>query len=308
MPRAAAMGRNNMTDKNVNYLQPKNLEELQESLKKLSDNSVILAGGTDLLVTIREKNPNIDTILSICDINEMKGIAEMDGWIRIGAMVTHQESVSDKLINLYFHALKMACNSVGSLQIRNKGTLGGSIMNANPAGDVLPCVMLYNGEIETMDQNGIIKRINVHDFISQSGKPNLKKNEILTAIWLPLDFEKKSCFVKLGSRTEVTIAQISFCMSWKKTNDENRQIEAYIGAVDSKPFKVEKANILLENNPFDTEKLDSLSLILSNQIREIRENRKRESKLKIYENEKLYKERAVKGVLYDAVSYMKINS
>ncbi|MGD9569543.1 MAG: xanthine dehydrogenase family protein subunit M [Sedimentibacter sp.] len=294
-----------MVGENANYLQPKTLQELQVCLKDMTEESVVLAGGTDLMVSIRAKKTHIDTYLSLCSLNDMKGIYEKDGWIRIGAMSTHAEVANNNKIKTYFTALSMSCDHVGSAQIRNKGTIGGNIMNANPAGDVLPCIMLYDGEFEIFTPDGIMRRISIDEFISESGKTTLGKNEILMAIWLPIEYEKKSCFVKLGSRTEVTIAQISLCLSWKKSEDEYSDIKGFIGAVDKKPLEIEEIASILGNKPFETEKLNTLSSLLSNKISTIRMNRKRESKLKIYEHEKLYKERAVKGVVYDAVSCMK---
>jgi len=294
-----------MVGEYVNYLQPKTLQELRRCLLSLTGDSVVLAGGTDLMVSIRAKKPHIDAYLSLCNLREMHGISEHEGWIRIGAMVTHDEAASDDKIKTYFQALSMACSHVGSPQVRNKGTIGGSLMNATPAGDILPCVMLFHGEIEIFTAEGIYRRISVNEFLSETGKPKLSKQEVLMSIWIPINYDKKSCFVKLGSRTEVTIAQISFCLSWKKTEDVYSCIEAYMGAVDTEPLKVEEATVILGNKPYETKRMDTLASLLSDKIRTIRMNRKRESKLKVLECEKLYKERAVKGVVYDAVSYMK---
>lgn len=294
-----------MVSEHINYLQPKTMQELQEGLHGLSEKSVILAGGTDMMVHIRDMKPHIDTYLSLCKLKEMQGISEQDGWIRIGAMTTHAEAASDDKVKRYFNALSSACRRVGSQQIRNKGTIGGNLMNANPAGDVLPCIMLFGGEIETFSANGAYKRISIDKFPTETGKASLGRQEVLSAIWLPIDCNKKSCFVKLGSRTEVTIAQISLCLSWKKTDDKYDSIEAYMGAVDTRPLKIEEAQAALGNNPFSAENMDAFSEMLSEKIRAIRMNRKHESKLKILECEKLYKERAVKGVVYDAVACMR---
>lgn len=289
----------------INYIQPKTMQELQDGLNILTEQSVILAGGTDLMPHIRSNKPHIDTYLSLCKLKEIQGILEQDGWIRIGAMATHDETAEDDKIKRYFQALSSACAHVGSQQIRNKGTIGGNIMNANPAGDVIPCIMLFNGEIEIFSAEGIHKRIGINTFLNEAGKPTLGKHEVLMAIWLPINRDKKSCFVKLGSRAEVTIAQISLCLSWKKTDDKYVSIEAYMGAVDVKPFKIEEVQEVLGDNLFKTESMDTLSDMLSERIRAIRLKRKRESKLKIMECEKLYKERAVKGVVYDAIACMK---
>lgn len=289
----------------ISYIQPKTIQELQDGLNSLTEQSVILAGGTDLMPHIRSHKPHIDTYLSLCKLKEMQGILEQDGWIRIGAMVTHNEAAEDDKIKKYFQALSTACAHVGSQQIRNKGTIGGNLMNANPAGDVIPCLMLFNGEIEIFSAEGIHKRISINAFLNEVGKPSLKRHEVLMAIWLPIDSDKRSCFVKLGSRAEVTIAQISLCLSWKNQDVKYENIEAYMGAVDVKPLKIDEVQDILGNNPFITESMDALSEVLSEKIRAIRLNRKHESKLKIMECEKLYKERAVKGVVYDAIACMK---
>lgn len=294
-----------MEGTHINYLQPKTMQELQEGLSSLSEESVILAGGTDLMPHIRSCRPHIDTFLSLCKLKEMQGIIEQDGWIRIGAMVTHAEISLDTRIKKYFNALLSACAQVGSQQIRNKGTIGGNLVNANPAGDILPCLMLFNCEMETFSAVGVSKRIGVNSFLTELGKPSLGRHEVLTAIWLPIDCDKKSCFVKLGSRREVTIAQISLCLSWEKSGNRYDSIEAYMGAVDVRPLKIEEAQEVLGNNPLRTESMDALSEMLSEKIRAIRMRRKHESKLKVMDCEKLYKERAVKGVVYDAIAYMK---
>lgn len=288
----------------VNYLQPKTIQELREGLNCLTENSTILAGGTDLMPHIRSHKPHIDTYLSLCKLREMQGITEQDGWIRIGAMVTHEKVATDDKIKKYFGALSSACAHVGSQQIRNKGTIGGNIVNDNPAGDVIPCVMLFGGEVEIFSAEGITKIMSIDAFLTETGNHSLGSHEVLMAIWLPIDCEKKSCFVKLGSRSEVTIAQISLCISWKKNEDKYHNIEAYMGAVDVKPVKIEEAQAILGNNP-SNESMDALSRVLSEKIKAIRLNRKRESKLKIMECEKLYKERAVKGVVYDAIACMR---
>lgn len=294
-----------MVGEHINYIQPKTMRELQQGLNCLTEESIILAGGTDLMPHIRSRKPHIDTYLSLNKLKEMHGISEQDEWIRIGAMVTHAEIASNDKIKKYFNALLSACAQIGSQQIRNKGTIGGNLINANPAGDAIPCLMLFNGEVEIFSADGVSKRISINNFLTESGKSSLGRHEVLMAIWLPIDCDKKSCFVKLGSRKEVTIAQVSLCLSWKKTGNNYDTIELYMGAVDVRPIKIEETQTVLGNNPLSTKNMDALSEMLSKKIRAIRMKRKHESKLKIMECEKLYKERAVKGVVYDAIALMK---
>ena len=287
----------------VVYDQPKTLQELQVALEKASPDTVVLGGGTDLLISIRNQKPYIDRYISIGKVEDFIGIRREGDWLRIGAMTVHQDIADEPLVKEYFSALSMACDHVGSQQIRNKGTIGGSLANASPAGDLMPCVFLFHGEVEIFNKTGVSRRIPVEDFLREKGKTILETGEVLRAVWLPIQEKRRSCFVKLGARTDVTIAQISLCLSWKEQGEGKRQVEAYLGAVDVRPMKIEEAKELLGEELTD-EKKDAFSALLEERIRKIRENRKRPPKLRITEAERLYKERAVKGVVYDAVAYM----
>ena len=280
------------------YIQPRTMEELRELLPTLPERTAVLAGGTDLMIQIRDRHPDYDCILSLWSLAELRKIEEQDGWLRIGAMVTHAAAAEDSRIGRYFQGLRMSCSHVGSQQVRNKGTLGGSLMNASPAGDIAPCVFLYGGEIEVLSGGGS-RRIPVEEFFSERGKPVIHRGEILTAIWLPIDGQLHSCFRKLGSREEVTIAQISLCAAWKETDGRKEVLRAFAGAIDQRPVPFSGAQLLGQ-----PERAEEAAEMLSEQIREIRLKRTRPPKLKITEAEQLYKERAAKGVVYDVMELM----
>lgn len=286
------------------YLQPKSWGELKEDLQRLTEKSVILAGGTDLMPKIRsgKKEPNL--YLSLCRMEELKAIERQGEWLKIGAMAAHTQASEDPFIRKYFTALAMACSQIGSQQIRNKGTLGGSLANASPAGDIIPCIFLYGGKIEILGENGI-RSVDAESFLLENGCTLLGRNELITSILLPLEEERKSCFVKLGSRREVTIAQISLCISWKEEDNEKKDMKGFIGAVDIRPVEFEKAYLLGENSE---ESREEAAAWLADKIRGIRSNRTKESKLKITEAEKLYKERAVKGIVFDAADWIERES
>lgn len=287
------------------YLQPETLEELSEALSKMTEKSCILGGGTDILPEIRSNHPEIDIFISLCQLKEMCGITEEEGCLRIGAMTTHIEITKNPLVQKYFKALSMACGSVGSLQIRNKGTIGGSLGNASPAGDMIPCVDLFHGEIEVINQKKETRRIKGIDFILGVGRTGLREKEAILAICLPIKEKQESCFVKLGTRREVSIAQISLALSWERNKEGLPiNINAYLGAVDTKPIHVLEAKEILGNKGITDKDKDELSEKLSEKIRIIRENRKRQPKLRILDSEKIYKERAIRSVVYDAVEYM----
>ncbi len=282
------------------YLQPETQEELLKCLPELTQASVVLAGGTDLLPRLRKSSGEPDIYLSLWGIESFREITLEQGWLRIGAMVTHDKAAADPQIERYFQALKMACRRVGSQQIRNKGTLCGSIANASPAGDILPCVFLFEGEIEVAGVSGT-RWVRAEDFVGGNGKIKLGCGEIITAVCLPVKDNLQSCFVKLGSRREVTIAQISMCAAWevnRECPEKRENLRAVAGAVDVRPLPFDGKE-LSEAASGDEDAVLRVSQRLRNQIYDIRIKRQRESKLKLTEAEKLYKERAAKGLICD---------
>ena len=265
----------------VIYSQPTDMDGLARALGQATEKTVLLGGGTDLLIMIQKKHPPIDRYISLGKIPDLGKIEEQDGFLKIGAMATHHQIARNPLVEKYFPALSMACSHVGSQQIRNKGTIGGSLANASPAGDMMPCVFLFKGNQRTA----------------------LSLGEAVSALWLPIREERKSCFVKLGARTDVTIAQISLALSWEKKEKAIESVRAYLGAVDVRPLYLPEAEELLSGE-ISREKKDALAESLRDRIQGIRERRKRQPKLRITEAERLYKERAVKGIVYDAAEYM----
>lgn len=291
-----------MSGEQIMYFQPGNREELIRDLGRMTEPSVVVAGGTDLLPVIRVKQPQIASYLSLSHMEELKKIERVDQYMKIGSMVTHTELAENEEIRKYFTALSMACEKVGSLQIRNRGTIGGSLVNATPAGDMMPCAFLYHGEMEILNAEGKVRRESAEDFLSQKGRSDIGCGEILTAVWLPVKPERRSCFAKLGTRKEVTISQISLCLSWEMRGEQCCSLEGYMGSVDARPIVLTNLSCLEGECPVGDDKADCLSEELAGIIRGIRLASTRESKLRITEGEKLYKERAVKSVVYDAVS------
>lgn len=290
----------------VKYLQPENQEELQNCLMQMTDKSVILGGGTDLIIKIRDRKPEIDLYVSICKVKEMQGITEEEGYIRIGAMATHSEIAANPLVQKHLQALSMACDHVGSKQIRNKGTIGGNIANASVAGDMLPCLYLFDAQIQVLQPDGQIRYIKATKYGGQDEQDKLGKKEAIMAIMFPV-CTRKSCFVKLGPRKEVTIAEISLAMLWEEKDGKYENVRGVLGAVDVKPLLLQEAEEIFGGTCITKTETDRFVQSLSDRIKQIRERRKRQPKLRIHEWERVYKERAVKGVVYDVIQLMKPN-
>ena len=286
------------------FIQPKTYEELGAALSCMDPDSKVIAGGTDLVIKVKNNDPEIPVLVSLCKTPELKGIWVSDDeegqTLHIGAMNTHAEIAESELVRKHAAALAESCGSVGSQQIRNRGTAGGNLGNASVAGDVLPVLYLLHADLLITGPDCSERIISAEELAERPGKTTLSYNEIVKEMLIPVRPERHSLFVKMGAREEVTIAEISLCLSWECEEGKIANVEGILGAVDSKPVWLTEADSLLGKGSISNEDLDELSDSLAERIRVVRMNRKRPPRLRIREGEREYKERAVKGVVYDA--------
>ena len=114
----------------------------------------VLAGGTDLIVQWRSGVISPRGFVDVSSVPEMKVIAEAEGFIEIGAAATHSMIAKNALVQKGIPMLAEACSSIGATQIQNRGTIGGNIMNASPAGDTLPVLLVCDAEFKLQDIKG----------------------------------------------------------------------------------------------------------------------------------------------------------
>lgn len=280
---------------------PKTLTELQQMLKDFTDRTRILAGGTDLTIALNKKTINPDQLVVLSCINELMGIQEHEDMVQIGAATTFSEIEASKIIRNYYPALAEAAADLGSVQIRNTATIGGNIANASPAGDSLPVLMALDGRVSMMDKSGYIKEFSIDEFLVGAGKTLLKPGQVIVNIKIPIPSPAfRSAFVKLGSRSKVTIALVN--LAGALSLDDKAGIKTariVLGAVYEKPLRVPEAEYLLENGKYDEDLLHKVVEILSHLIEE-----KHRAASLTWE----YKKRAVRGVVYDLMNKLLPNN
>ena len=203
----------------MNIIRPKTLNELSVALNRGVSQSLFIAGGTDVLVESRQSyfTPP-QTLIDLSYLDDLKGIEENDGFIRIGALATHTEILQNPLIRQYAPLLAEACAQVGSQQIRNRGTLGGNICNASPCADTVPPLLALEAEVEIFGPDKT-RRLPMEEFFVKPYRTVLQKNEALTAVYFPpLPAGYGSAFYKLGRRKALAISRINMA-AVLKTDD-----------------------------------------------------------------------------------------
>lgn len=157
----------------ITMYSPRNLDELVPALAAATGLSKIIAGGTDLTIAMHEGEVCPDILIDVSRTEEMRRISESGGKIVIGAAVTFTEAENDPTIKKYFPSIARAASGVGSKQIRNRGTIGGNLANASPAGDMLPPLTALDARVVTVNSKNEIKRRTVNDIVAPGSPQNL---------------------------------------------------------------------------------------------------------------------------------------
>ena len=219
--------------KEFNYLRADTLAEALDMLEEFQGNVKVLAAGTDLVVRLKGDMVKEENILDISRIKELKGIFTENGIIHILPLTTHTEILEYPNIKNAAQILYDACKSVGSPQIRNRGTLGGNVANASPAGDTIPALFVQEAKLKLKSKSGE-RVISVEDFFTGPGRTVLKPDELLVDIYFPaMSDNEVGFFKKLGQRNALAISVVSVAAKLKKSTEPNKFEKALVsfGAV-----------------------------------------------------------------------------
>lgn len=242
-----------------NYFRPKSLKEAVALLENSND-GVPIAGGTDLLVEIKQGLRHHEDIISLNDIEELKIISEDAEGIYLGAGLTHNELLSSTVIKKKLPAIAQAASKIGCDQIRNKGTIGGNLCTAASCCDLGPVLMTLNASVEIT--NSINTRtVPLKEFFVFHRKTILKKDELVTRIIVPhpepgtgLHFEKFG----LREAAAVSVASVAVMVKMREGICDDACI--VIGAVAPTPKISNKSIELIKGK--DISQLSEHSQIL----------------------------------------------
>lgn len=209
------------------YHRPRDLGEACRLLAVYGPAARVLAGGTDLLVALREENrrlAGVNQIIDLADLDNLSYIREDGDELTIGALTTHGEVAASPLVRGYAPLLAEAAGQVGSLQIRNRATIGGNLANASPAADTVPALIALEAVAVLISSQGE-RRVAAGDLLAGPNRTALAAGEIITALrFSKLPPQAGSAFLKLGRRQALSIARLNIAviLYW----DENGRVTA----------------------------------------------------------------------------------
>lgn len=210
---------------------PNNLQEALALLAQHGGNIQPLAGGTDLMVLFEAGKLPRKNFLSIWKLPDLRGIAVAPEHVTLGALTTYTDVQQHPLLQKEFPLLCQAARETGGVATQNRGTLGGNIVNASPAADSPPALLVYDAELELVSIRGS-RWVPYHGFHTGYKKMNLRLDELVRAIRLPRATNSScSYYRKVGTRKAQAISKV--CLAGKAVVDRGqiRDIRIALGSV-----------------------------------------------------------------------------
>jgi len=241
------------------YLAPKTINEACLLLSKYEGRAKIMAGGTDLLVSMRQKKMTPGYVVNI------KGVPNLD-YIRysqerglgIGALATLQSIAASPIIGERFELLRTACNKIGTPQVRNMGTIGGNICNGGPSQDSIPSLLVLGAKLKvvSLQRERIVP---IDEFFIRPFQTALDHTELLTEIQIPTPPPRSAgCYQWLSKLNEVdeTLVGVAVLMTTDSTGNVCRDIKIGLCSVAPTPIRATRAEQTLHGQKIEDKTIE----------------------------------------------------
>ena len=235
----------------LKYLRPETLRQAIEYAAEYGERLMPYAGGTDIMVQLREHSSKVrqaEYMMDLQMIREFRGISNEGDHIRIGSMETHAAVASNELVKQFIPILGKASSVVGSPQIRNRGTIGGNIINASPAADTLSVLTAYEAVAEIVSSKGE-RSVPITSLYNEKGGTALAKDELLSGFRITKFPGYSQAYTKLGRRKALAISRLNVSVLMKAENDIITDIRIAPGCVFRTPRRVLSAEQMIVGNP-----------------------------------------------------------
>jgi aerobic carbon-monoxide dehydrogenase medium subunit len=231
------------------FYQPATLEEASRLLKDNGPGGRFLAGGTDLVIALKEKGLLPKYLVDLKRVPGLTGIREnSDGRITIGALTTMREIEISSLITKKFPFLAQSAAEVGSIQIRNRATIGGNMANATPSADTAPALIALNATAKITSLNGE-RTVPLEEFFKGPGLTVMRAEEVLAEIDIPRTGPRLvGEYIKFSPREMMDLAYVGIAVAYNLGDDDRKcdGVRIVLGAVAPTPIRAKRAEAILE--------------------------------------------------------------
>ena len=249
---------------------PRTLAEAFAALSGSSADDLLtpIAGGTDVMVRITgEIGESPARMLDLWRLDELRGISSDGGAISIGALTTYTEIRRSAPCREHLPALVEAAATIGAAQIQNRGTLGGNIANASPAGDTLPVLLALDAVFVVGGARGE-RTIPASEFWVAYRRTALAPDELILRIVIPVAGGREARFRKIGTRRAQAISKVVLALAWRDDGSSSgwRNVRVALGSVADRPIRAHAAEAALESRTPSPEAADAAAEALAAEI------------------------------------------
>lgn len=254
----------------IEYIRPGTTENAVAALAQHSPDAKPLAGGTDLLVELKHAGNGARILVDLSDIAELKGIELTDDGLRIGAMVTHTEIMESPLIKEHMPAAIDAAWTIGAVQTRNMGTLGGNLVTCVPSLDSGPVLVALDAFVTLAGTKGR-RQMPIEEFFVGPRRTAMTPDEILVDIVIPKEnLGKSTSFRKFGLRKGQALALVNVAASARVNGNKITAPRIALGAVAPTVIHAAKSEKFLDGkSPDDHEALEKAGELAAEEAKPI---------------------------------------
>ncbi|MDQ2941948.1 MAG: xanthine dehydrogenase family protein subunit M [Chloroflexota bacterium] len=245
--------------------------DVSEAYQLLTDGGARpIAGGTDLMVQITgELGEPPARVLDIWHLDELRGIRVDADALVLGALTTYTEIRRSPLVAEFLPALADAAATIGAAQIQNRGTIGGNVVNASPAGDTLPILLATGTEIVLGSARGE-RSVVADEFWTGYRQTVRADDELVLRVRIPLAPDREVRFRKIGTRRAQAISKVVIALAWRPGAGERwTDVRLALGSVAATPVRVSRTEAVLEGAEPDRDTADRAAEMLASEIQPI---------------------------------------
>jgi CO/xanthine dehydrogenase FAD-binding subunit len=207
-----------------------------------------IAGGTDLMVQLAgEIGDPPARVIDIWGLDELRGIAVEADTLVIGALTTYTEIRRSPLVAEFVPVLAETAATIGAAQIQNRGTIGGNVVNASPAGDTLPVLLALDAEVVLGSARGE-RSVAADEFWPAYRTTARRHDELVLRVRVPLASDRQVRFRKIGTRRAQAISKVVMALAWRAASDADpwTDVRLALGSVAATPIRARATEAALE--------------------------------------------------------------
>jgi len=251
------------------YLSPRTLPELFEALDGHGKEVQVIAGGTDLLIALKERMIAPKVVVDLRRLRrELGGILVEGGTLRIGALATFSQIESSPFVARYARALRQAAANVGTLQIRSIATLGGNLATASPAADSAPPLIALGASVTLRSRSGS-RALPVQEVFAGPKRNGLRPGEIISSVELPANGDIQSSWTRAAVRNENVLSAVSVAVASSIEDGRFGPSRVALGAVAPTSILAEKASGAMTGSRATAEQADRVAALAAEDSRPI---------------------------------------